>query len=231
MHRSSETIGALAAALAKAQAEIANPEKGLTAVIPSPFPREDAADLPLCLAVKRPGDRPQGAGPPRDRNRADHRDRPGGGPRPPDHHAGPRLRRMDLLGLAGLPGLGDRSPAPDGGGPDLCPALCPVRPGRDRRRGRSRRAAAPRPAVTACGFVFPSSYAKRPGSRPGRRSPDRGSRPGGIPPVTRAAGHRNWLAHDRRRTCDVGPQAAGRQKYADCRRCSDRGGSLCPATA
>src|SRR2546423_14223893 len=40
MQRSSETIGAIAAALAKAQAEIANPEKSLTATIRSPFPRE-----------------------------------------------------------------------------------------------------------------------------------------------------------------------------------------------
>jgi hypothetical protein len=40
MHRSSETIGAFAAALAKAQAELSNPEKSLTATIRSPFPRE-----------------------------------------------------------------------------------------------------------------------------------------------------------------------------------------------
>jgi hypothetical protein len=40
MHRSSETIGAIAAALAKAQAELSNPEKSLTATIRSPFPRE-----------------------------------------------------------------------------------------------------------------------------------------------------------------------------------------------
>ena len=40
MQRSSNKIGALAAALAKAQAEIANPEKSLTATIVSPFPRE-----------------------------------------------------------------------------------------------------------------------------------------------------------------------------------------------
>jgi hypothetical protein len=40
MHRSSETIGAIAAALAKAQAELTNPEKLLTATIRSPFPRE-----------------------------------------------------------------------------------------------------------------------------------------------------------------------------------------------
>src|SRR5437868_15337600 len=40
MHRSSETIGAIAAALAKAQAELTNPEKSLSATIRSPFPRE-----------------------------------------------------------------------------------------------------------------------------------------------------------------------------------------------
>ena len=40
MHRSSETIGAIAAALAKAQGELANPEKSLIATIRSPFPRE-----------------------------------------------------------------------------------------------------------------------------------------------------------------------------------------------
>src|ERR1700682_6173940 len=40
MHRSSESIGTLAGALAKAQAEITNPEKSLTATIRSPFPRE-----------------------------------------------------------------------------------------------------------------------------------------------------------------------------------------------
>jgi hypothetical protein len=40
MQRSSESIGAIAAALAKAQGEITNPEKSLTATIRSPFPRE-----------------------------------------------------------------------------------------------------------------------------------------------------------------------------------------------
>src|SRR5580700_10467828 len=40
MQRSSESIGAIAAALAKAQAELTNPEKSLTATIRSPFPRE-----------------------------------------------------------------------------------------------------------------------------------------------------------------------------------------------
>src|SRR6188768_520326 len=40
MQHSSQTISKIAAALAKAQAEIANPEKSLTATIESPFPRE-----------------------------------------------------------------------------------------------------------------------------------------------------------------------------------------------
>jgi hypothetical protein len=40
MQRSSESIGAIAGALAKAQIELANPEKSLIATIRSPFPRE-----------------------------------------------------------------------------------------------------------------------------------------------------------------------------------------------
>ena len=40
MQRCSETIGAIAGALAKAQAELTNPAKSLTATIPALFPRE-----------------------------------------------------------------------------------------------------------------------------------------------------------------------------------------------
>jgi hypothetical protein len=40
VHSSSESIGTIAAALAKAQAELTNPEKSLTATIRSAFPRE-----------------------------------------------------------------------------------------------------------------------------------------------------------------------------------------------
>lgn len=40
MHRSSPSIGAIAAALAKAQGELSNPEKSLIATIQSPLPRE-----------------------------------------------------------------------------------------------------------------------------------------------------------------------------------------------
>src|SRR3954447_26699264 len=42
MHQSSDNIGAIAAALARAQANLANPEKTLTATIHSPFPREES---------------------------------------------------------------------------------------------------------------------------------------------------------------------------------------------
>ena len=42
MQRSSESIGAIAAALAKAQIELTNPEKSLSATIVSPYPREEA---------------------------------------------------------------------------------------------------------------------------------------------------------------------------------------------
>jgi len=41
MHRSSDNIGTIAAALARAQADLTNPEKTLTAIIRSPFPREN----------------------------------------------------------------------------------------------------------------------------------------------------------------------------------------------
>src|SRR6516225_7708001 len=48
MHRSSETIGNISGALAKAQVELTNPEKSLLATIRSPFPRE--ADRTFCYA-------------------------------------------------------------------------------------------------------------------------------------------------------------------------------------
>ena len=42
MQNCSSTIGALASALAKAQAELSNPEKSLTAILPGVFPSEEA---------------------------------------------------------------------------------------------------------------------------------------------------------------------------------------------
>ena len=53
MHRSSESIGTIAAALAKAQAELTNPEKSLVATIRSPSPVRETAPsaTPRCRAV------------------------------------------------------------------------------------------------------------------------------------------------------------------------------------
>ena len=48
MQRCSESIGTIAGALAKAQAELTNPEKALVGTIRSPFPRE--ADRPFRYA-------------------------------------------------------------------------------------------------------------------------------------------------------------------------------------
>ena len=59
MHRSSESVAALASALAKAQAELVNPEKSLTAIIRSGRPGGGRAQLPLCTALKRARHRTQ----------------------------------------------------------------------------------------------------------------------------------------------------------------------------
>ena len=108
MHRSSESVAALASALAKAQAELVNPEKSLTATIRTGRAGEGERSFRYAPLVERPRHRAQDAGPARDRHRADHRDRPGGRDGQFDHHAGACLGRMDRLGLAGLPDRRDR---------------------------------------------------------------------------------------------------------------------------
>ena len=60
MPRSSESVAALASALAKAQAELVNPEKSLTASIRTGRPGE-GAQLPLCAALQWPRHRAQDA--------------------------------------------------------------------------------------------------------------------------------------------------------------------------
>jgi hypothetical protein len=52
MPHSSETIGAIAGALAKAQTELNNPEKSLTATIRSAFPRSPAKRI-AAFAMRR----------------------------------------------------------------------------------------------------------------------------------------------------------------------------------
>ena len=62
MPRSSESVAALAAALAKAQTELTNPEKSLVATLPAERGQQPT-DVPLCLARRRTGHRSQNAGP------------------------------------------------------------------------------------------------------------------------------------------------------------------------
>ena len=178
MHRSSETIGAIAAALAKAQIELTNPEKSLIATIRSPIPREGDRSLPLCVAWRA-------ALISSARALASMRSQPSRPPRLTRMRGQIRLtttaraclRGMDLVRLAGLPGQRNSNPAPDGSGADLCAALCAVCPGRHCRRGRSR-CARPARRAFACdshGRPMPRG-SKRSESRPMARSTSRGIR-------------------------------------------------------
>ena len=59
MQRSSETIGTIAGALAKAQAELTNPEKSLVATIRPRWPCVAGTVVSLCAALQRARDRAQ----------------------------------------------------------------------------------------------------------------------------------------------------------------------------
>ena len=61
MPRSSESVAALAGALAKAQAELTNPEKSLVATLPAER-GQPRTNVPLCFVGGRTGDRSQNAG-------------------------------------------------------------------------------------------------------------------------------------------------------------------------
>ena len=124
MPRSSESVAALASALAKAQAELINPEKSLTATIRTGR-RGGRAQLPLCAALQRSRHRAQDAGPARDRHRTDDRHRPGRRHGQFDHHASPCLGRVDRVGLAGLPDRRDRQSPAHGRSAYLRSPLCP----------------------------------------------------------------------------------------------------------
>src|SRR4051794_24526064 len=49
----SERTGSIAGALAKAQAELTNPEKTVSAIVRSPFPREEDRTFSLCVTGQR----------------------------------------------------------------------------------------------------------------------------------------------------------------------------------
>ena len=138
MQRSSHKIGALATALAKAQAEIANPEKSLTATIVSPFPREGQrrfryASLSTGLDIVRKclGQHEIATV----QSTAIDRD------------SGLIRLTTTLVHASGewvssdwpvCPASETAAPHRMGAALYLCPALCPVHAGRNRRRGRSR---------------------------------------------------------------------------------------------
>ena len=138
MQRSSETIGAIAAALAKAQAELTNPEKSLVATIRASNPRERdqifryaALSSGLDIVRKALGGHEIATV---QTTAIDER----GGSDPPDDDARPFVRRVAVVGMAGVPNHRDGGAAPHGSGAHLCPTLRLIHPGRHRRRGRSR---------------------------------------------------------------------------------------------
>jgi hypothetical protein len=98
MHRSSESVAALAAALAKAQSELVNPEKSLTAVIRTGRPGEGERSFryaPLSSGldiVRKTLGQHEIA--------SDHGHRSGRGQF--DHDVGPCFWRVDCVRLAGL---------------------------------------------------------------------------------------------------------------------------------
>ena len=111
MHRSSELIGAIAAALAKAQGELINPEKSLTATIRSPFPREADrtfryASLATGLDIVRKALGKHEIATVQT-TAIDTRGRA----HSVDHCARPLFRRMGIVRLAGLPGRRNRGTA------------------------------------------------------------------------------------------------------------------------
>ena len=133
MHRSSDAIGNISAALAKAQAELTNPEKSLVGTIRSPFPREADrtfryAPLSSGLDIVR-------------KNLGRHEiatiqsteiDKEGGILRLTTIL--PFVRRMGFLGMAGMSDLRYRLRAAHGRRSHLCAAVCTLHAGRHCRR-------------------------------------------------------------------------------------------------
>jgi hypothetical protein len=136
MQHSSDRIGALAAALAKAQAEIANPEKSLTATIVSPFPREGSRTFRYA---------PLSSGLDLVRKCLGQHEIATVQTTAIDSDRGLIRLTTTLVHASGEWVSSDRSRS------HLCPPLCPVHAGRDCRGGRSGRT---RPA--RCGCVFGS---------------------------------------------------------------------------
>ena len=140
MQRTSDSIASLAAALAKAQIELANPEKSLVGTI-EPTAGEGSARLfryaslssGLEIVRKTLGQHEIATVQSTAIDQASRH-------RQSKYRAGACLpgEWTGRLGLAGLRHRRDRHPASHGSGADLCPALCAVHPGRHCRGRRSR---------------------------------------------------------------------------------------------
>ena len=137
MQRSSASIASLAAALAKAQGELVNPEKTLVGTIHSDGPsgterafRYASLSSGLDIVRKTLGQHEIATVQTTAIDQA-------AGVVNLTTLLGAFIRGMDCLGLAGLRGGRYFDPTPDGRGADLCPALCAVHAGWDCGRGRS----------------------------------------------------------------------------------------------
>ncbi len=129
MQRSSSSIASLAAALAKAQAELVNPEKSLVATIRSDRGGEQTfryAPLSSGLDIVRKILGQHGIA----TVQTTAIDQAAGIVNLTTA-AGSRIRGMDLIGLAGLCHRRYGDATSDGRGADICPALFVVRAGRD----------------------------------------------------------------------------------------------------
>ena len=102
MQQSSSSIGALAAALAKAQVELVNPEKSMIATIRADDKGGAEQIFRYAPLVERIRDSAQDLRPARDRDPTGNRDRSSGGGCQTHDHALPFERRMGGLDLAGL---------------------------------------------------------------------------------------------------------------------------------
>jgi hypothetical protein len=139
MHRSSERIGAIAGALARAQAELTNPEKAHTATIRSPFPRKEDRTFRYASLASGLDIVAEDAWPARDCHRPDYTGRSDLRPHLSDDLTRSFIGRMDLLRFTGLRREGCGGSASDGSGPDVCAPLCSLCPSRHSGRRRSRR--------------------------------------------------------------------------------------------
>jgi len=134
MHRSSESVAAIATALAKAQTELSNPEKAMVGTVynnrsdsPQSF-RYASLSSGLDIIRKTLGGQQIAIAQTTDIDRTN-------GTLNLTTTLATHVRGVDRLGLAGLPVIRDICTPADGSGADLRPTLCSLHNGGDRWRG------------------------------------------------------------------------------------------------